>query len=177
MTAIQQQPRGSSPFMSVSSEAFVSISAKQTTTVLHAGFMLGSPLPAPHKPGYNAGFVAGFVANRATVMTRVSISMQASYRFSVSSQDWPQVEDDVHDLFERALKHPPSAMLFTYRVTTTISVLYFGYVCWQGQAPAQSRGVTPAPKQVAASDAHVVPAAPSFVSAPKASPRTAAPAA
>lgn len=179
MTAIQQQPRGASPFMSVSSADFESISAKQTISVVHAGFMLGSPLPAPHRPGYNAGFVAGFVAYRATVTTEVSISIRARYRFSVSSQARPQVKDDVRDLFERALKHPPSAMLFehatTYRVTTTVSVLYFGYVCWQGQTPAPSRGVPPAPasaptpKQVAASNAHLVPAAPSFEPAPEAS--------
>lgn len=159
--------------MSVSFADSVSISAKQTTTVVQAGFMLGSPLPAQHKPGYNAGFVAGFVAYRATVTTEVSISIRASYRFSVS-QAQPQIKSPANGLRERALKYPDSAMLFehvtTYRVTTTISVLYFGYVCWQGQTPAQSRGVmpAPAPKQVAASNAHVVPAAPSFKPAPEA---------
>ncbi len=126
----QLQSRASST-LSVSSVS-ASVSVTQTRTAVYAGFMLGSRLPAPHNPGYNAGFIAGFVAYRATVTMQVSI--RASYRFSACSQARPQTKDPVRALFERTRELPAGAMLFaqttTYRATT-VSMLYFDYVCTQ----------------------------------------------
>jgi hypothetical protein len=142
---IQQQSRVGSNLSMVAVTA--SMSVTQTRTAVYAGFTLGSRLPAPHSPGYKAGFVAGFVAYSATVTT---VSIHASYRFSISSQARLQAKDPVRALFERTREHPAGAMLFgqtaTYEVTT-VSMLYFSYVCIQ--ASARSKGMAPPPKPMA----------------------------
>ncbi|MGK6307465.1 hypothetical protein [Variovorax sp. DT-64] len=169
---IQQQSRVGSTLSMLAVTASVSVT--QTRTAVYAGFMLGSRLPAPHNPGNTAGFISGFVAYRATVTT---VSIHASYRFSVSSQARPQAKDPARALFERTREHPAGAMLFgqtaTYQVTT-VSMLYFTYVCMQ--ASARSKGMAPppkpmpmqTPKQLAAGNAPAAPAAPSFNPVPQA---------
>lgn len=152
----QQQSRvGSHLFVSSTS---ASISVAQTRTV-YAGFTLGSLLPAPHRPGHNSGFISGFVAYRETVTIRVSL--QASYRFSISSQARPQTKDPVRALLERTGEHPAGAMLFQqtamYQVTT-VSMLYFTYAC--SQASARSRSMAPCPKPMPTQAPRQLPAAP-----------------
>jgi hypothetical protein len=168
---IQQQSRVSSNLSMLAVTASVSVT--HTRTAVYAGFTLSSRLPAPHNPGFKAGFVAGFVAYSVT--TRVSI--QASYRFSVPSQPRPRTSDPVRALFERTREHPAGAMLFGQTVTyqvTTVSMLYFSYVCMQ--ASARSHGMAPPPKpmptqtprQLTTGNAPAAPAAPSFKPAPQA---------
>ncbi|VTU22675.1 hypothetical protein [Variovorax sp. RA8] len=172
----QLQSRASST-LSVSSVS-ASVSVTQTRTAVYAGFMLGSRLPAPHNPGYNAGFIAGFVAYRATVTMQVSI--RASYRFSACSQARPQTKDPVRALFERTRELPAGAMLFaqttTYRATT-VSMLYFDYVCTQ--ASAHARGARPrpmpahTPRRLEPANAPAAPAAPPIKPVPQAANATA----
>lgn len=172
---ITQSQARVSAILSISSVS-ASVSVTQTRAV-HAGFMLGSRLPAPHNPGYNAGFISGFVAYRATVKT---VSIHASYRFSACSQARPQTRDPVRALYERTREHPAGAMLFaqttTYRVTT-VSMLYFDYVCTQ--ASAHSRGARPrpvpaqTPRQLEPVKAPAAPAAPPFKPVPQAANATA----
>ena len=169
---IQQQSRVGSNLSMLAVTA--SMSVTQTRTAVYAGFTLGSRLPAPHGPGYKAGFISGFVAYSATVTT---VSIHASYRFSISSQARLQATDPVRALFERTREHPAGAMLFgqtaTYQVTT-VSMLYFSYVCMQ--TSARSQGVAPPPKpmpaqtprQLTAGNAPAAAAAPPFKPVPQA---------
>ncbi|VTU24408.1 hypothetical protein H6CHR_02187 [Variovorax sp. PBL-H6] len=172
----QQQSRAAGSVHSrLSVSASVSVEQTQTRTAhavhaVHAGFVLGAPLAAAHSPGYKASFVCAFVAYRETVTTHVSI--HAGYRFSASARARPQARDPVRALFERTREHPAGAMLFeqtTYRVTTTVLVLYFGYACQQSLAAGQPRGVAPSPmaNQVAARNPPAAPAAPSFKPMPQ----------
>src|SRR5688500_4981843 len=99
---VQLQSRVSS-ILSVSSVSSVSaMLVTQKETPLHAGFKLGSLLPAPYHPGGKAGFVSSFVAYRATVTT---VTVRASYCFSVSSQARLQTKDPVRALSERIRGH------------------------------------------------------------------------
>ncbi len=160
--------------LSVSTVSSVfAMSMTQKETPLHAGFKLGSLLPAPHHPADNAGFVSGFVAYRATVTT---VAVHASYCFSVSSQARRQTNDPVRALSGRIRGHAAGAMLFeqtTYRVTT-VSVLYFSYACMR--TSAHSRDVAPCskptpaqtPKQPGAGNALAAAAAPPFKPVPQA---------
>ncbi len=147
----------------------------QTRTV-HDGFMLSSPLATPHNPRYKAGFIYAFVAYREAVTTQVSIN--PSYRFSASARARPQTENPVRALFERTREQPAGAMLFEQTTTygvTTVSMLYFDYAC--RRASARSPGVAapcpkpmPAqtPRQLAAGNSAVAPAAPPFKPVPQA---------
>lgn len=156
------------PRLSASSVS-VSISVAQTQTV-SAGFMLGSRLPAPHRSGHG-GFVSGFVAYRETVTIRVSI--RASYSFSISSPPaWQQTKDPVRALSERIREGAAGTVLFqqsaAYQVTT-VSMLYFSYVC--SRASARPRDAVPFPKPMPAQAPRqlpAAPAAPSFKPVPQA---------
>jgi hypothetical protein len=167
----QHQHQQQSRVGSIHPVSSISESASVTRTV-HAGFILGSPLPAPHNPGYRAGFIAGFVAYSKTVTTHVSI--HASYRFSVSAHARPWTSDPVRALLERTREHPAGAMLFETYQFTTVSILYFSYACVQ--TSARSQGVAPPPKpmptqtprQLPAGNAPAAAAAPSFNPVPQA---------
>jgi hypothetical protein len=168
---IQQQSRVVSNLSMLAVTA--SVSATQARTTVYAGFMLGSRLPAPHNPGHRAGFISGFVACSATVTT---VTIHASYRFSVSSQARLQTKDPVRALLERTREHPASAMLFEQKAYqfTTVSILYFSCACTQ--TSARSQGVAPPPKpmptqvpsQLTAGNAPAAAAAPPFKPVPQA---------
>jgi len=162
-----QKPQATSSLPSVTAASVTHTKEETTTQIVHAGFTLGSRLPAVRNPGYREGAVLGFVAYMVT--TQVTYRTTTNYLFSVS-QRRPQTKDPVQELRDHSQRNPASATLFwretTTAYTTTITVLYFG--CVLGQAP--ERHVPPPPKplpaqmpkQLAAGNEPADPAEPSF---------------
>lgn len=164
-----QKPQATSSLLSVTAASVTHTKEETTTQIVHAGFTLGSQLPAARNPGYREGPVLGFVAYKVTTHTYRTTT---NYSFSVS-QRRPQTKDPVQELRDHSQRNPASAALFwrettTTYTTTTITVLYFGFVLGQSQAPKHPVPPPPKPlpaqmpKQLAAGDESAVPAEPSF---------------
>jgi hypothetical protein len=163
-----QKPQATSSLLSVTAPSERHTKEATTTQFVHAGFTLGSQLPA-QRTDYGKGFILAFVAYTTTKQVT---SQTTPCSFSVS-QPLPQIQDPVEELRDRSQRNPASAALFwrettTTYTTTTITVLYFGFVLGQSQAPKHPVPPPPKPlpaqmpKQLAAGDESAVPAEPSF---------------
>jgi hypothetical protein len=110
------------------------------TKVSQSAFVVAAGLPSPDKPGRNAGFVAMFAYCKTVETTQVT----TSYRFTACSQSLSrETPDPVNAFSKRAQTNRTTAFVFeqqtTRQTTTTISVMYFAYVC-QKSARADGGG-------------------------------------